>query len=239
MFRNFSETLGAWSGWLVDQAAKEIIVRGGGETPRRQMERFATATDATAPCVVGTSPIDPTSASSFTNVAIKNADTGFYLGSNPQNRTTVATAPKYNLKMSNSIYTLSDPSSPSTVYTIGEFGLDTRATLDSGHVYTNQLRINKNTDNTFNIQRGDVSGNAGYLIPVVNSSINQLSASSKISFSLIECGSQHTIALGLDGVLYSWGVNTKGQLGDGTKINKNRPVRVSGDLKNITYTKYE
>ncbi|MCX7917751.1 MAG: hypothetical protein N2589_06480 [bacterium] len=54
----------------------------------------------------------------------------------------------------------------------------------------------------------------------------------------IECGAFHSLAIDKDGNLYAWGKNWKGQLGDGTYINRNRPIQVLGEngdgfLKNV------
>jgi alpha-tubulin suppressor-like RCC1 family protein len=54
----------------------------------------------------------------------------------------------------------------------------------------------------------------------------------------ISCGSYHNLALDSDGVVYSWGDNNKGQLGDNTNDNKSSPVAVdtSGVLSGKTIT---
>lgn len=44
---------------------------------------------------------------------------------------------------------------------------------------------------------------------------------------------QHTVALRYDGTVWTWGANSSGQLGDGTTVNRSRPVRVSG-LTSVT-----
>jgi alpha-tubulin suppressor-like RCC1 family protein len=41
--------------------------------------------------------------------------------------------------------------------------------------------------------------------------------------------SLHTMAIKNDGSLWAWGLNTSGQLGDGTNINKNLPIQVGND----------
>ena len=40
------------------------------------------------------------------------------------------------------------------------------------------------------------------------------------SFSIraVECGQEHTVALAIDGTVYSWGLNTQGALGVGSKV---------------------
>lgn len=48
----------------------------------------------------------------------------------------------------------------------------------------------------------------------------------------IETGWNHSIALKSDGTVWNWGHNGFGQLGDGTTVQKNTPIQVSG-LTNI------
>lgn len=54
----------------------------------------------------------------------------------------------------------------------------------------------------------------------------------------IDCGSRHTIALSSDGKVYAWGDNTYRQLGDGTGIQKDVPVEVSGLTDVIAISAY-
>ncbi|WP_324611983.1 InlB B-repeat-containing protein [Bifidobacterium asteroides] len=42
----------------------------------------------------------------------------------------------------------------------------------------------------------------------------------------VSAGTDHSLALGSDGNVYAWGSNGNGQLGDGTRTDKNTPVRV-------------
>lgn len=51
--------------------------------------------------------------------------------------------------------------------------------------------------------------------------------SSDFAFTAISAGDTHSLALGNDGKLYSWGCNEDGQLGDGTKTNRRTPVAVN------------
>jgi len=44
----------------------------------------------------------------------------------------------------------------------------------------------------------------------------------------ILAGSEHTCALTSGGAMRCWGANYSGQLGDGTNVNRNMPVNVSG-----------
>jgi len=42
-------------------------------------------------------------------------------------------------------------------------------------------------------------------------------------------GGYHTVAISADGTLWAWGANWHGELGDGTRMNRNRPVQVGAD----------
>jgi len=44
----------------------------------------------------------------------------------------------------------------------------------------------------------------------------------------IAAGGEHTCALTTGGAIWCWGANFSGQLGDGTNVGRNAPVRVSG-----------
>src|SRR4051812_41036835 len=48
-------------------------------------------------------------------------------------------------------------------------------------------------------------------------------------WSQIAAGAYHTVAIKTDGTLWAWGLNDKGQLGDGTTVNKNTPVQIGTD----------
>jgi hypothetical protein len=48
----------------------------------------------------------------------------------------------------------------------------------------------------------------------------------------VEAGGQYTLGLGEDGVVYGWGANESGQLGDGTKVERRSPVAsVRGEIR--------
>ena len=48
------------------------------------------------------------------------------------------------------------------------------------------------------------------------------------TWSYVNCGWEHTVALKTDGTLWTWGSNLTGQLGDGTTTNRNSPVTTVG-----------
>ncbi|MFH1282651.1 MAG: T9SS type A sorting domain-containing protein [bacterium] len=45
---------------------------------------------------------------------------------------------------------------------------------------------------------------------------------------MLDGGDSHTVALKADGTVFSWGYNSNGELGDGTEVNKTKPVHVIG-----------
>jgi RHS repeat-associated protein len=55
---------------------------------------------------------------------------------------------------------------------------------------------------------------------------------SAVNAPAIAAGEYHTIALGSSGMVWSWGLNSSGQLGDGTKLQRSLPAPVSG-LRNV------
>jgi alpha-tubulin suppressor-like RCC1 family protein len=48
------------------------------------------------------------------------------------------------------------------------------------------------------------------------------------NITAISAGYNHNLALKSDGTVWAWGLNSSGQLGDGTNANRTTPVQISG-----------
>lgn len=70
-------------------------------------------------------------------------------------------------------------------------------------------------------QLGD-SSNADRISPALVSATTGV----KLPWKQVAVGELHTLAIDSDGVLWAWGYNQNGQLGDGTTADKNVPVKV-------------
>jgi alpha-tubulin suppressor-like RCC1 family protein len=66
----------------------------------------------------------------------------------------------------------------------------------------------------------------GITLPVQVTGLNSMTA--------VSGGDCHSISLKSDGTVWSWGCNDRGQLGDGTWVDKSTPVRVNG-LTNVIF----
>ncbi len=53
------------------------------------------------------------------------------------------------------------------------------------------------------------------------------------NITAVSSGELHTLALRSDGTVWAWGVNTSGQLGDGTTTTRENPAQIAG-LSNVT-----
>ncbi|MTA71746.1 MAG: hypothetical protein F2551_04295, partial [Actinobacteria bacterium] len=65
-------------------------------------------------------------------------------------------------------------------------------------------------------------------LPVAMQSPQRASAAPMTGFTQVTVGTYFTCALKSDQTVWCWGLNSSGQLGDGTTTNRNRPVQVSG-----------
>ncbi|MDQ0647255.1 alpha-tubulin suppressor-like RCC1 family protein [Microbacterium natoriense] len=55
----------------------------------------------------------------------------------------------------------------------------------------------------------------------------RVSTPAGLTFTHLEAGDQHSLALGFDGKAYAWGDNRYGQLGDGSRVNTSVPVQTN------------
>jgi alpha-tubulin suppressor-like RCC1 family protein len=69
-------------------------------------------------------------------------------------------------------------------------------------------------------------GNGTNISRLQSGPISPIPADTSIRWKIVKSGGFHTIALKTDGTVWAWGVNTNGQLGDGTTTNRSIPVQV-------------
>jgi alpha-tubulin suppressor-like RCC1 family protein len=50
----------------------------------------------------------------------------------------------------------------------------------------------------------------------------------------VSAGHEHTAAIKSDGSLWAWGYNNCGQLGDGTKENRDKPVKIMDNAAQVS-----
>ena len=77
-----------------------------------------------------------------------------------------------------------------------------------------------------------IAANASSPVQVSSESYDNLYESSPVqvgsdSWNLITAGENHSLGTKSSGLLYAWGLNENGQVGDSTTINKNSPVQIS------------
>ena len=53
-------------------------------------------------------------------------------------------------------------------------------------------------------------------------------------YSDIAAGMQHALVLKADGTLWAFGINENGQLGDGTTVSRDKPVKVLDNVRQIS-----
>jgi alpha-tubulin suppressor-like RCC1 family protein len=66
------------------------------------------------------------------------------------------------------------------------------------------------------------------VLPIATQTPQRANAAAMTGFTKVTAGTDFTCALKTDSTVWCWGLNTSGQLGDGTTTNRNRPVQVSG-----------
>jgi alpha-tubulin suppressor-like RCC1 family protein len=57
-----------------------------------------------------------------------------------------------------------------------------------------------------------------------------------VTFTQVQAGGQHSVALGSDGKTYAWGENSAGQLGNGTSLDSLTPTPVSSPSPGVSFT---
>ncbi|MDT7509174.1 chromosome condensation regulator RCC1, partial [Bifidobacterium sp. H1HS16N] len=76
------------------------------------------------------------------------------------------------------------------------------------------------------------SGENANPVPVhVRDPANPTDKSKGLQATQVSGGQYHSLAMGMDGNAYAWGLNSNGQLGDGTQNNKSAPVPVMFNLQ--------
>ena len=115
---------------------------------------------------------------------------------------------------------------PVTVYTSGALASKNVTAVSAGWYHSLALdsdgKVYAWGDNT-NGQLGDNSTTSSS-VPV---SVYTAGALNGKSITAIAAGLDHTLALDSDGIVYAWGDNTSGQLGDGSNSDSKIPVAVS------------
>jgi alpha-tubulin suppressor-like RCC1 family protein len=94
-------------------------------------------------------------------------------------------------------------------------------------VYT-AVNLNAGQEYTFLVQAIDESGNKSSISNELK--VRTLDNVSKVGpiMSMGNGNSFHTLTVQSDGTVWAWGNNRKGQLGDSTTINRNKPVQIIG-----------
>jgi trimeric autotransporter adhesin len=66
------------------------------------------------------------------------------------------------------------------------------------------------------------------VLPIATQTPQRANAAAMTGFTQVAVGTSFTCAVKSDQTVWCWGLNSSGQLGDGTTTNRNRPVQVSG-----------
>ena len=66
------------------------------------------------------------------------------------------------------------------------------------------------------------------VVPIVTQTPQRANAAAMTGFTKVTAGTDFTCAVKSDATVWCWGLNSSGQLGDGTTTNRNRPVQVLG-----------
>lgn len=80
-------------------------------------------------------------------------------------------------------------------------------------------------------------GNGQFASPIIPSPpalVKGPSGSGFLTNVVVTSGSQHSLTVKSDGTVWAWGYNVRGELGDGTTIDKNLPVQVVAEFVDTT-----
>ena len=66
------------------------------------------------------------------------------------------------------------------------------------------------------------------VVPIATQTPQRANAAAMTGFTKVTAGTDFTCAVKSDATVWCWGLNSSGQLGDGTTTNRNRPVQVLG-----------
>lgn len=95
--------------------------------------------------------------------------------------------------------------------------------VSGGETHTAAVR----TDGSLLLAGSNLYGQLGDNTVSSKSSLVQ-TISAGTNWVTVSCGQYHTAAVRTDGTLWSWGLNTSGQLGDNSVTNRSSPVQITG-----------
>ena len=125
------------------------------------------------------------------------------------------------------LVSVNSPNSPVLVKSVA----DTWNNVSAGDSYAAGVR----SDGKLFVWGSNTAGRLGLNLPVAtNISIPTLLDTS--TWDSVAAGGSHGMALKTDGTLFTWGLNTNGQLGDGTNISRSSPVQIGTNLPDGYYS---
>jgi alpha-tubulin suppressor-like RCC1 family protein/6-phosphogluconolactonase (cycloisomerase 2 family) len=101
-----------------------------------------------------------------------------------------------------------------------------------GNTPVNSFKVNSDNKITAIVgsgTTGTISVTTNFGTATSNNIFTFNNSSNQLCWKQICAGGLYTLAIKTDGTLWAWGENVYGQLGDGTIINKNRPVKIGSD----------
>jgi alpha-tubulin suppressor-like RCC1 family protein len=114
-----------------------------------------------------------------------------------------------------------------------QVGTSSWTQISAGDSHTVAIR----SDNSLWAWGNNANGQLGTNDIVTYSSPVAVSAGTS-SWTQISAGTQNTLAINSSGILWAWGQNTYGQLGDGTIVNRSSPVQIGAPYTLTSNTAY-